>query len=40
MITFKSEVDLLKLTPANPAYPIIKEFIDRLIIEVDQSKYP
>ena len=31
MITFKSTEDLSKLSPNDPAYPIIKELVDQLI---------
>lgn len=34
MITFKSQNDLHKLLPSNPAYPIIEELIQRLIVDI------
>ena len=31
MKTFKSHSDLLKLTPTNPAFPVMKELVEQLI---------
>jgi len=39
MITFKSEADLLRLNPADPAYTIIEEFVQRLITEPKNSEF-
>ena len=33
MITFKSKQDLAKLPSEDPAHPIVKELVDRLITE-------
>ncbi|GEM_PF-2850676 len=33
MILFKSHEDLQKLTSKNPAYPIIQDLVQRLIID-------
>ena len=33
MITFKSTEDLSKLPPTDPAFPTIKDLVDRLITE-------
>ena len=35
MITFKYPSDITKLPRANPAYPLIKEYIQRLMITAD-----
>lgn len=39
MLKFTSEADLLRLNPASPAYPLIEEFVDRLITEVRKSEF-
>ena len=39
MLKFTSEADLLRLNPSNKAYPIVEEFVQRLITEVKKSEY-
>ncbi len=39
MLKFTSEADLLRLNPADPAYPIIEEFVQRLITEPKNSEF-
>ena len=36
MITFKSTEDLAKISPEDPAYPTVKELVDRLITAYGQ----
>ncbi len=40
MITFKSTEDLSKLTATDPAYPTIKELVERLITAYTQQGQP
>ena len=39
MLKFTSEADLLRLNPADPAHPIIEEFVRRLITDAKKSKF-
>ena len=39
MLKFTSEADLLRLNPSDPAYPIIEEFVRRLITETKKSEF-
>ena len=39
MITFKSPEDLSKLPPTDPAYPIVKDLVDRLITDYIAEGY-
>jgi hypothetical protein len=39
MLKFTSEADLLRLNSADPAYPIIEEFVQRLITEPKKSEF-
>ena len=39
MLKFTSEADLLRLNPADPAYCIIAEFVQRLITEAKKSEF-
>ncbi len=39
MLKFISEADLLRLNPADPAYPIIEDFVHRLITEGKKSEF-
>jgi hypothetical protein len=39
MITFKSEADLLRLNPTNPAYRIIEEFVQNIITDGKRSEF-
>jgi hypothetical protein len=39
MLKFTSEADLLRLNSADPAYPIIEEFVHRLITEPKKSEF-
>jgi hypothetical protein len=40
MIQFKYETDLHKLDIDNPAYPVIENFIYRLIVTADTEQHP
>ena len=40
MITFKSTEDLRKLPPTDPAYPTVKDLLDRLITEYTAPGQP
>ena len=40
MITFKYDTDLGKISIDNPAFPIINEFIHRLIITANTKQHP
>ena len=39
MLKFTSEADLLRLNPADPAYPIIEELVHRLITEAKKTEF-
>ena len=39
MLKFTSEADLLRLNPSDPAYPIIEDFVRRLITEPKKSEF-
>ena len=40
MLKFTSEADLLRLNPANPAYPIVSDLVQRIITESYKTEYP
>ena len=40
MITFKSTEDLSKLSPTDPAYPTVKDLVDRLIVDYTWEGHP
>jgi hypothetical protein len=40
VITFKSTEDLAKLPPDNPAFPTVRELVDRLITAYTQPGKP
>ena len=40
MITFKSTEDLAKLSPDNPAFPTVKDLVDRLIADYTWEGHP
>ncbi len=40
MITFKSEADLLRLNPADPALPVLRNLVQRIITESYKTEYP
>ena len=40
MITFKSTEDLSKLSPTDPAYPTVKDLVERLIADYTWEGHP
>ncbi len=39
MLKFTSEADLLRLNTSNPVYPVVEEFVQRLITETKKSEF-